>query len=321
MTAVSTSMDAALANPLRPVEGVWCAVLTPFDAAGRPDHARLARHVHRILAAGVDGIALFGTTGEGQSLSLNERREGLDALLAAGVAPDRIVAATGCASLPETIELTRHSVQSNCAGALVLPPFFFKGVTDEGVFASYARVIDGVGESRLRLYLYHIPQVSGVAISPTVIERLAIGYPAILSGVKDSEGNLDHTRGLLSRFRELAIFVGHEPHLPAALAAGGAGTICGVANLYPRLLRRLYDNALASDYREDLERVEAFVAAVQGYPLFAAFKALQSELTGDAGWTALRPPLLALDDAARRAWLAEVAECGIGAERDGAGPY
>jgi 4-hydroxy-tetrahydrodipicolinate synthase len=264
---------------------------------------------------------LFGTTGEGQSLSLKERRAGLDALLAAGIAPTRIVAATGCASLPETIELTRHAVQANCAGALVLPPFFFKAVTDEGVFASYARVIDGVGDARLPLYLYHIPQVSGVAISSTVIERLAIGYPEVLAGVKDSECNLDHTRRLLSRFRELAIFVGFEPHLPAALAAGGAGTICGIANLFPRLLRRLYDNALMADHHDDLKRVESFIAALERYPLFAAFKALQADLSGDSGWAALRPPLVALDSEARRAWLADVAASGVVVERDGAGPY
>jgi 4-hydroxy-tetrahydrodipicolinate synthase len=310
-----------LANPLRPVQGVWCAVLTPFDAAGLPDSARLARHVRRILAAGVDGIALFGTTGEGQSLSLKERREGLDALLAAGIAPGQILAGTGCASLPETVELTRHAVQASCAGALVLPPFFFKAVTDEGVFASYARLIDGVGDARLPLYLYHIPQVSGVAISSSVIERLAIDYPGILAGVKDSECNLDHTRGLLSRFGDLAIFVGFEPHLPAALAAGGAGTICGIANLFPRLLRRLYDHALTADYHDDLKRVEAFIAALERYPLFAAFKALQAELSDDDGWVALRPPLVALDSEARRAWLADAAASGVVVERDGAGPY
>ena len=310
-----------MANLLRPVQGVWCAVLTPFDSAGLPDSARLARHVRRILAAGVDGIALFGTTGEGQSLSLKERRAGLDALLAAGIAPSRIVAATGCASLPETIALTRHAVESNCAGALVLPPFFFKAVTDEGVFASYARVIDGVGDARLPLYLYHIPQVSGVAISSSVIERLAIDYPGVLAGVKDSECNLDHTRRLLSRFGDLAIFVGFEPHLPAALAAGGAGTICGIANLFPRLLRRLYDNALTADHHDDLKRVESFIAALERYPLFAAFKALQAELADDDGWAALRPPLVALDSEARRAWLADVAASGVVVERDGAGPY
>ncbi len=308
-------------HPLRLVQGVWCAVLTPFDAAGLPDWERLARHVRRILAAGVDGIALFGTTGEGQSLSLKERRAGLDALLAAGIAPNRIVAATGCASLPETVELTRHAVQATCAGALVLPPFFFKAVTDEGVFASYARVIDGVGDARLPLYLYHIPEVSGVAISSSVIERLAIDYPGVLMGVKDSEANLDHTRRLLSRFGDLAIFVGFEPHLPAALAAGGAGTICGIANLFPRLLRRLYDHALTADYHDDLKRVETFVAALERYPLFAAFKALQAELAIDDGWAALRPPLVALDSEARRAWLADVAASGVVVERDGAGPY
>jgi 4-hydroxy-tetrahydrodipicolinate synthase len=310
-----------VANPLRPVQGVWCAVLTPFDSAGLPDSPRLARHVRRILAAGVDGIALFGTTGEGQSLSLKERREGLDALLAAGIAPSRIVAATGCASLPETIALTRHAVQANCAGALVLPPFFFKAVADEGVFASYARVIDGVGDARLPLYLYHIPQVSGVAISSSVIERLAIDYPGVLAGVKDSECNLDHTRMLLSRFGDLAIFVGFEPHLPAALAAGGAGTICGIANLFPRLLRRLYDKALTADHHDDLKRVEGFIAALERYPLFAAFKALQAEFADDDGWAALRPPLVALDSEARRAWLADVAASGVVVERDGAGPY
>jgi 4-hydroxy-tetrahydrodipicolinate synthase len=318
---IAKSMGAALANSFRPIQGVWCAVLTPFDAAGLPDHARLAQHVQRILAAGVDGIALFGTTGEGQSLSVNERRAGLDALLAAGIAPGKILAGTGCASLPETVELTRHAVQAACAGALVLPPFFFKEVTDEGVFASYARIVDGVADPRLRLYLYHIPQVSGVAISPAVIERLAIAYPAIVAGVKDSECNLDHTRRLLFRFRELAIFVGFEPHLPAALAAGGAGTICGIANLYPRLLRRLYDNALDASHEADLKRIETFIAALERYPLFAAFKALQAEMSGDAGWAALRPPLIALDSSARRAWLAEVAASGVIAERDGAGPY
>jgi 4-hydroxy-tetrahydrodipicolinate synthase len=314
-------MAVASTDPLRPLHGVWCAALTPFDGAGLPDFARLARHVRRILAAGVDGIALFGTTGEGQSLSLQERRAGLDALLAAGIAPGRIMAATGCASLPETIALTGHAVQSNCAGALVLPPFFFKAVSDEGVYASYARVIDGVGDSRLQLFLYHIPQVSGVAISPTVIERLAIGYPEVLAGVKDSECNLDHTRRLLSRFRDLAIFVGYEPHLPTALAAGGAGTICGIANLFPRLLRRLYDCALTANHDDDLRRMEAFIAALGCYPLFAAFKALQAELSGDDGWAALRPPLVALGSAERRAWLAAVAASGVVAERDAAGPY
>ncbi len=299
-----------------PLGGVWCATLTPLDADGRPDHARLAAHTQRLFAAGVDGIALFGTTGEGQSFSIAERLAGLEALLDAGVDPARIIAGTACAALPETIELTRHAVACGCAGALVLPPFFFKDVSDDGVYASYARVIDAVADARLRLFLYHIPQVTGVPIADAVVARIAAAYPKVLAGIKDSEGNLEHSLRLLASFPDLAIFVGFEPHLPAVRAAGGAGTICGIANLYPRLIRRLFDRALDSSHHEDLARVARFIAALEPFPLFAAFKALQAELTGDGAWNALRSPLVALDSGTRNAWLAAVAGCGLEVERD-----
>ena len=293
--------------------GVWCATLTPLGVDGRPDHARLAAHIRRIFAAGVDGVALFGTTGEGQSFTVAERLAGLEALLAAGIEPARVMVGTGCAALPETIELTRHAVKCRCAGALVLPPFFFKDVTADGVYASYARIADEVADARLRLYLYHIPQVSGVPIADSVIARLAESYPTLIAGVKDSQCNLEHSLRLLGAFPKLSIFVGFEPHLPAALAAGGAGTICGLANLYPRLIRRLYDRDRASEpgHREDLALVERFVAVLDAYPLFPAFKALQAELTGDPAWNALRPPLQSLAVPVREAWLAAVALCGI----------
>jgi 4-hydroxy-tetrahydrodipicolinate synthase len=300
------------------IRGVWCATLTPLDASGAPDARVLAAHVERLFAAGVDGIALFGTTGEGQSFSVAQRRRGLDTLLAAGIPPQRIVAGTGCAAIADTIELTRHAVGTGCAGALVLPPFFFKGPSEEGIYASYARLIEGVADTRLRLYLYHIPQVTGVAIPHDVISRLVTTYPAVLAGIKDSEGRLSHTRSLLERFRALSVFVGHEPHLPAALAAGGAGTICGVANLYPRLVRRLHDHALTTGAKDELARVEAFVSLLDRVPIFAAFKALLAELTGDPTWEALCPPLIAMDRAARRAWLASVDRTGLVKERDAA---
>ena len=309
-------MPRAMTERLR---GVWCATLTPLASDGRPDHARLAAHVRRIFAAGVDGVALFGTTGEGQSFSAEERRAGLEALIAAGIDPARILAGTGCAALPETIELTRHAVECGCAGALVLPPFFFKDVTADGVYASFARIADGVGDERLRLYLYHIPQVSGVGIAHEAIARLVQAYPTLIAGVKDSEGNLEHALGLIAAFPRLAIFVGFEPHLPAMLAAGGAGTICGIANLYPRLIRRLFDRAADAGHRDELAAVERFIAALDGYPLFAAFKALLAELTRDLAWSAVRPPLVPLDIRERKAWLADVAACGIAAS-DAAGP-
>jgi 4-hydroxy-tetrahydrodipicolinate synthase len=296
-------------------------VLTPVTAAGDLDLPLLTTHVQRLFAAGVDGIALFGTTGEGQSFSIAERRRGLDELLAAGIAPARVVVGTGCAALPDTIELTRHATRAGCAGSLVLPPFFFKDIAPAGVYASYARLVDAVAEPALSIYLYHIPQITGVSIDHDVVQRLLAAYPGVVAGIKDSAGNLDHTLSLLRRFPQLAIFVGHEPHLPAALGAGGAGTICGIANFYPRLMRRLYDGPAGTEQREDIARLQAMIVGVGRYPIFSAFKALQASLTGAPGWEYLRVPLVPLEQAARQSWLHEMVALGFDARRDGAGPY
>ena len=293
------------------ISGVWCATLTPVGPDGTVDHPRLIAHVRRLFASGVDGIALFGTTGEGQSFSAAERRAGLEALLDAGIDPERVLAGTGCAALPETVELTRHAVACGCAGALALPPFFFKDVSADGVYASFAQIVESVADERLRLYLYHIPQVSGVAIPHAAIARLKDAYPSAIAGIKDRQCDLEHSLGLLAAFPQLSIFVGFEPHLSAALAAGGAGTICGIANLYPKLIRRLFDRAAEPAHRQDLAIVERFIAALDTYPLFPAFKALQAELTGDPAWNALRLPLVPLEAKARAGWLAAVAACGI----------
>ena len=305
-------------NPNPPLQGLWCATLSPLDAAGALDSARLATHARRLFAAGVDGIAPFGTTGEGQSFSVGERRAGLDALVAAGIEPQRILAATGCAALPDAIELTRHAVSVGCAGALVLPPFFFKDVTDDGIYAAYARLIDGVGDDGFRLFLYHIPQISGVGLSVAMVSRLAAAYPVIVAGVKDSSGSFDNSRALVAALPRLSIFVGHEPHLPALRKLGGAGTICGVANLYPRLMRRLYDRSLDSNPSAESPLIEALVAALMRFPIFSAFKSLQATLTGDASWRALRAPLLPLSAADSRALDQAVAAAGVVPERDGA---
>ena len=195
-----------------------------------------------------------------------------------------------------------------------------KTIRPEGVYATYARIAESVADARLRLYLYHIPQVSGVAIPDEAIARLQRAYPTLLAGVKDSECNLAHSLRLLEAFPQLSIFVGFEPHLPAALAGGGAGTICGIANLYPRLIRRLFDHAGDASHRPDLTILERFIAVLDSYPLFPAFKALQADLTGDTAWNVLRPPLMPLESNARDAWLAAVAACGI-ARSDATDPH
>ena len=211
------------------VRGLWCATLTPLDDTRRIDAARMVSHAKELFERGVAGIAPFGTTGEGQSFSVDERRAGLDALLAT-VPAQRVLPGTGCASLTETIALTRHATSAGCIASLVLPPFFWKDPSDDGLFAWYARLIEGVDDARLRIFLYHLPQVSSVPLSVDLVARLAAAFPGTIAGIKDSQGKWENTAALLERAPQLTVVIGHEPDLPRLIAAGGAGTICGVAN-------------------------------------------------------------------------------------------
>jgi 4-hydroxy-tetrahydrodipicolinate synthase len=296
------------------VRGLWCAMLTPIGRDGGVDPSRFARHAQALLAQGVDGVAPFGTTGEGQSFSMRERADGLVALLSAGIPPERVGAATGCAALTETIALTRESVRARCAGCLVLPPFFFKGMSDDGLFAWYARVIEAVADPRLRVFLYHIPQVSGIPLSVELVARLAAAFPGIVAGVKDSEGNWSHTSALLDRVPSLAILVGHEPHLPRLLRAGGVGTICGVANAYPEIVRALLSPSVTA---ADEERIARFISILFEHPFLPAFKAIVAAQTGDPGWRAVRPPWIDLPEGAQKALLDTLERAGM---RVGPGP-
>jgi 4-hydroxy-tetrahydrodipicolinate synthase len=218
------------------------------------------------------------------------------------------VAATGCAALPETIELTRHGVEAGCAACLVLPPFFWKDASDDGLFAWYAQVIEAVGDTRLRIYLYHIPQVSGTPLSVDLIARLAAAFPGVIAGVKDSAGDWSNTHSLLTAVPQLAILVGHEPHLPRLLRAGGAGTICGVANLFPELVRALL---LPTVTPADEQRVAAFIEIAFRQPFLAGFKAILAEQTRNPAWQTVRAPLMPLAVESRRALLAALRRAGL----------
>jgi len=295
-------------HPPRLIEGLWCATLTPVGADGRIDNARFAAHVHSLFAQGVQGIAPFGTTGEGQSFSVDERKAGLDGLLAGGVPGGRIVSGTGCASLPETIALSRHATSAGCVGCLVLPPFFWKDPTDEGLFAWYARLIEGVADPRLRVFLYHLPQVSSVPLSVDLVARLASAFPGVVAGIKDSEGNWDHTSALLERVPQLTIVIGHEPHLPKLMRAGGAGTICGVANVYPGLVRALLSPNVTAN---DEARIAKFIEIAFRQPFLAGFKSIVADRTGDPGWRNVRPPLVPLTDGQRAALRSALEDAGF----------
>lgn len=291
-----------------PIRGLWCATLTPLGRHGNVDHARLASHVQQLLTKGVDGVVPFGTTGEGPSFSVTERCEALNALLAANVRPDRLLAATGAAAFTDTLALTRHALESGCPRCLILPPFFWKPLTDEGLFRYYARLIDAIGDTRLRVYLYHIPQLSAVAIRPEVVARLSAAYPGIIAGVKDSGGDFEYTAELLEHAPRLSILVGHEPHLTRLMRAGGTGTICGIANLFPALIAALFEPDATAD---DETRVRACLDIVLHYPFVPAFKAIRAAQTGDSAWLAPRPPLLPLTEDERATLLAALRSAGF----------
>ena len=202
---------------------------------------------------GCDGIALFGTTGEGAEFSVADRTETLDGLIAAGIEPGRIVVSTGALAIPDVVKLTSHAVDRAVAGVLLMPPCVYRGgITEDGAFRFYEAVIEQVSDPRLRLLLYHFPDICGVPITPQVVRRLDERYQGIIAGVKDSGGDLDFTQDLVRRFSHLSIFTGSEIHLPEVLQTGARGTICGLANVMPRLMRAMVDLPTAFDRRGTL---------------------------------------------------------------------
>ena len=290
-------MTTATSSPVR-LRGVFAPVLTPFNHDLSPSVERFVKHCGWLIGQGV-GLSVFGTNSEANSLSVGEKRHLLDALLAAGIAPGRLMPGTGACALTDTIELTRHAVASGCAGVLMLPPFYYKGVSDEGLFRSYARVIDAVADARLRIYLYHIPPVAQVGISLKLIERLLKAYPGAIAGIKDSSGDWSNTEAMLRELQPQGfdVFAGSEAFLLATLRAGGAGCITATGNVNPGPIVELYRHWQDVDADARQQALNATRAMFQKLPMIAAMKAAIAWQSGDSGWSVLRPPLIELDAA------------------------
>jgi len=272
------------------MQGILAPVLTPFDRDLNPDPARLVRFCRALLDEGCDGLAPFGTTSEGNSLSLDERERLLDALLDSGLPPQKLIPGTGCCALPDTVRLSRKAARAGCAGVLMLPPFYYKNLTEEGLFRSFAQAIDRAAEPKLRVYLYHIPQVSQVAIPLGVIGRLVKAYPGVVIGMKDSSGDFENTRAVLRAFPGFEVFVGSEKFLLSNLEEGGAGCITATANVNAAAIARAFRERSEERQRE----IDAVRAAFEQLPLIAALKEAVARRTGDASWRAVRPPLIEL---------------------------
>ncbi|MEE8279246.1 MAG: dihydrodipicolinate synthase family protein [Alphaproteobacteria bacterium] len=285
-------------------QGVYAAALTPLKDDLSPDKAAMARHCRWLAGNGCDGVAVLGTTGEANSLSVDERLAILEALIEAGIPGDKLIPGTGCCALTDTVRLTRQAIELGICAVLVLPPFYYKNVSDEGLFAAYSEVIERVGDRRLRLYFYHFPQISAVPLSIELIERLLKAYPGTVAGIKDSSGDLENMTSLARGFPGFRVFAGTEKLLLPLLKAGGVGCISAGANVLSALIGRLY--GLWREKKGDAktegmqEEVTAKRLLLERFPMIPAMKQILARHTGKASWANVRPPLvrLAPDEAA-----------------------
>lgn len=285
------------------------AIATPIGPDLRPELRPLAERCRLLMAEGCDGIALFGTTGEGAEFAVEDRKRALEGLLAAGIAPARLIVSAGALAVPDVATLAAHATAQGVAGVLLMPPCLFRnGIGEDGIVSFYATVIDRVARDDLRLYLYHFPEISGIAITPPVIARLSERYPRIIAGLKDSGGDLGFTEALPRRFPHLQIFTGTETQIPAVLARGGAGSICGLANVIPGLLRRMMDERAPPDRGLYLPMVQAVDTILSRGPFIPALKAIVADQTGESIWRRVLPPMMELPAADEQRLLAEFRE-------------
>src|SRR5580704_9626361 len=248
--------ETRILQPSQRIRGVLAPVVTPFKANLSPDCERFIKHCEWLLSQNC-GLAVFGTNSEANSMAAEERLTLLDALVAAGIDPSRMMPGTGCCSITETVKLTTRAVKHGCAGVLMLPPFYYKDVSEEGLHRYFSEIVQRVGDMRLKIYLYHIPPVAIVGITPKLVERLLKAYPNAIAGMKDSSGDWNNTKTFLDAFSKngFDVFVGSESFLLANMRNGGVGTISATANVNPAAIHKLYlewTNADADDQQAKL---------------------------------------------------------------------
>ena len=294
--------ENTIAPPSQRIRGVLAPVVTPFKADLSPGRQRFIRHCQWLLSHNC-GLAVFGTNSEANSMSAEERSTLLDALVAAGIDPSRIMPGTGCCSITETVELTAHAVKHGCAGVLMLPPFYYKNVSEEGLYRYFSEVVQRVGDTRLKIYLYHIPPVAIVGVTPKLVERLLKAYPNAIAGMKDSSGDWNNTKTFLDAFARdgFDVFVGSESFLLANMRNGGVGTISATANVSPAAIHKLYrqwntaDDADNADQQQSKLNVVREVFTSRKFPsMIAALKQAIAIYANDPEWTRVRPPLVEL---------------------------
>lgn len=289
--------------------GVYAASLTPLTERLEPDIPRLIAHSRWLLAHGCDGLGVLGTTGEANSLALADRRRIIEAT-AAALPKDRLMPGVGSCSIVDAAELARVALDAGVRNVLCLPPFYYKGVSDAGVEAFIAGVIDRVGSADLRLYLYNFPQLTGHAFALPMIARLRARFGAVVAGLKDSSGDFANMSAFAKALPGFRVFAGTEQYLLDIVEAGGVGCISATANLTAPWCQGVL-GAKGDDAREKQDHLTKLRLAIQAKPLIPGLKGLMARLTGDARWLAMCPPYLPLDTAEIDAMATALAPLGL----------
>lgn len=294
------------------LRGALAPVLTPFTSDLQPDLPRFIAHC-RWLVDHHASLAIFGTNSEAASLSVTERLELTDALLQAGIPASRMMPGTGACALPDAVQLSRHASHAGAAGLLVLPPFFYKGVSDDGVFAYYAELIERVGPGCAPIYLYHIPQFTHVPITLALIERLLHRYPGVIAGAKDSSGDWANTRAMIDQFAAggFDVFPASESFLSTALPLGAAGCISATVNMNPAGIHALIEGWNTPQGSALQQKADAVRQVFQGGYMIAAMKHALANCSGQPSWRNVRPPLAVLDTATAEALERQLRDIGF----------
>ena len=280
------------------IKGLISPILSPFDDSLNFNQEMYNELAKDLLSTGCSGLAPFGTTGEALSVSNDERMQALENLIKSGVSPDKLIPGTGLCNLPDTVKISRHAIELGCKGVMTLPAFYFKDVTDEGLFQYYERLIDEINHPNLKIYLYHIPQVSGVGLSIPLVKKLRSTYPDIIVGIKDSSGVWENTEQLLS-IDGLIVYPGAELPVIDAIKLGGPGCISATANFNPTNIAKVIE--LSHDRKWDqAEEVHKDVKEVrylfQDYSAIPAQKAMLAIKYKDKRWKNIRPPLVQISE-------------------------
>jgi 4-hydroxy-tetrahydrodipicolinate synthase len=278
------------------IKGVMAAGLTAFNDDLSVDTDLTLEHTAWLLDKGCDGVLLFGTTGEANSLSVDERLAFLDKLGASKLPKEKLMIGTGCCALPDTVALTRKSLEIGIEHVLMLPPFYYKNPSDAGLFAHFARTFEAVGSDAMKVYLYHFPQMSAVPFSHDLIGRLLKEFPGLICGVKDSSGDFENMKAMAEKFPGFDVFAGTERYLLDVLKAGGVGTITATGNVTVGGCAKVYSawKAGSADAEALQEQLTRERLTLQNYPAAAALKELLARESGKASWRNVRAPFMPL---------------------------